>query len=228
MQRDLSVKQGRGGFTLIELLVVIAIIAVLIGLLLPAVQAAREAARRSQCTNNLKQLGLALANYESTIGAYPSAYVGAPRATGTAYGVSYPDGNMNTLPGFAWGTLILPYMEQAPLSASFNMNLPCWAPDNTTGARTKLATFLCPSVTRGSDPFALHRYTNGSSGSPDDGGEFTPAIVFARSHYVTNAGINQPWGRTTPYSLDFDVAEPIAGSPAPHVIDGPFYRNSRT
>jgi prepilin-type N-terminal cleavage/methylation domain-containing protein/prepilin-type processing-associated H-X9-DG protein len=227
-RRCLPARCGEAGFTLIELLVVIAIIGVLIGLLLPAVQAAREAARRSQCTNNLKQLGLALANYESAIGSYPSAYVGDPRATGTAFGVSFPDGNINTTPGFAWGTLILPYMEQAPLHASFNTSLPCWAPDNSTSATTKLATFLCPSVTGGSDAFALHRYTNGDSGQPDDGGEFAPAVVFARSHYVTNAGINQPWGRTTPYSYDFDRPEPISGSSAPHVIDGPFYRNSRT
>jgi prepilin-type N-terminal cleavage/methylation domain-containing protein/prepilin-type processing-associated H-X9-DG protein len=218
----------RRGFTLIELLVVIAIIGVLIGLLMPAVQAAREAARRAQCTNNLKQLGLALHNYESALGVFPPAYVGDPRASGTAYGISYPDGNINTLPGFAWGTLLLPYAEQAPLYASFNADLPCWAPDNSTGARTKLSVFLCPSVTGGDDAFALHRYTNGDSGAPDDGGEFSPQIVFARSHYVTNAGINQPWGRTTAYSHDFDVAEPMPGSPGPHVIDGPFYRNSRT
>jgi prepilin-type N-terminal cleavage/methylation domain-containing protein/prepilin-type processing-associated H-X9-DG protein len=217
----------RGGFTLIELLVVIAIIGVLVGLLLPAVQSAREAARRAQCTNNLKQLGLALLNYESAIGAFPPAYVGDPRAVGSAFGVDYPDGNINTLPGFAWGTLILPQMEQAPLYAAFNLGLPCWAPHNATAATTTLSLFLCPSVTDSQDPFALHRYTNGDSGGPNDGGEFSPRIVFGRSHYVTNAGINQPWGRTTAYSYDFDVAEPIANSPRPHVIDGPFYRNSR-
>jgi prepilin-type processing-associated H-X9-DG protein len=134
---------------------------------------------------------------------------------------------MNTISGFAWGALVLPYLEQSPLYASLNVNLPCWAPDNSTGALTKVAAFLCPSVTGGDEPFVLHRYTNGNSGSPNDGGTFDPPIRFARSHFVTNAGINQPWGRTTAYSHDFTLSEPIPGI-GPHVINGPFYRNSRT
>jgi len=223
-----SEEVARRGFTLIELLAVIAIIGVLVALLLPAVQSAREAARRMQCVNNLKQMGLGLANYESSLGVFPPAYVGNPFARGTAYGVSFPDENKNGPPGFAWGSLILPYIEQAPLHASFNFNLPCWVPDNTTSARTKVAVFLCPSATGGSDGFSLHRYTNGDAGSPNDGGTFAPEINFAHSHYVTNAGVHQPWGRTPPYSFDFNLPEPIAANGnRPADIDGPFYRNAR-
>jgi prepilin-type N-terminal cleavage/methylation domain-containing protein len=215
-----------GGFTLIELLVVISIIGVLVGMLLPAVQAARGSARRMQCVNNLKQIGLALANYESALQVFPPSFVGDPSAVGSAYGISFPDGNANTTPGFAWGTLILPYIEQAPLYASFNMNLPCWAPHNSTSARTNLSVFLCPSSRGPSDGFSLHRSTNGSSQSPDDGVPFSPEIRFAHSHYVTNAGQNGPWQRSIQYSYDLDMIEPIPGGPS-HVINGPFYRNSR-
>ena len=93
-------KQGRG-FTLIELLVVIAIIAILIALLLPAVQQAREAARRTQCKNNLKQIGLALYNYESTFGRFPAGNYGGM-------------GSCND-DGLAWLFYVLPYVDQAPL-----------------------------------------------------------------------------------------------------------------
>src|SRR5262249_47363110 len=147
--------------------------------------------------------------YESAVRVFPPSYVGDPKAVGSAYGVPYSDGGMNTLPGFAWGTLILPHVEQVPVHASFNFNLPYCAPDNTSSARTKLSVFLCPSSTGPSDGFSLHRYTNGNSQSPNDGGPSSPEIFFAHSHYVTNAGVNQPWGRSTPYSFDFDVPEPM-------------------
>src|SRR5262245_40564143 len=102
----------RGGFTLIELLVVIAIISVLIALLLPAVQAAREAARRAQCVNNLKQIGLALLNYEATLQTFPPGYVSSFDAQGN-----------DTGPGWGWAAMLLPPFEQAPLFNSLNFNL---------------------------------------------------------------------------------------------------------
>src|SRR5881396_1637300 len=119
------------GFTLIELLVVIAIIAILIGLLLPAVQKVREAANRMKCQNNLKQIGLALHNYEGVYGCFPPAYIRTSgKQSGTASGISYPDNNWNGLTGWAWGALILPHIEQDNLYKSLRFDLPCWAPEN--------------------------------------------------------------------------------------------------
>jgi prepilin-type N-terminal cleavage/methylation domain-containing protein/prepilin-type processing-associated H-X9-DG protein len=129
------------GFTLIELLVVIAIIAVLIALLLPAVQAAREAARRAQCTNNLKQLGLALHNYNSSVGTFPPAGMNTSNAKGSITG--------------GWGSwsaqaMMLPYLEQQQIYNAINFSL-CTDNGNgeanvqSTAAGTILAAFQCPS-----------------------------------------------------------------------------------
>ena len=129
-------------FTLIELLVVIAIIGVLIALLLPAVQAAREAARRSQCTNNLKQIGLALHNYHGTHDAFPPGYIS--KSLGNVVNAA------DTGPGWGWGTMILSHIEQASLYNSVNFSLPVTDAGSRTVRTTRLAAFLCPSNTGGS------------------------------------------------------------------------------
>src|SRR5205085_989253 len=115
--RAMSFKSRPAGFTLVELLVVIAIIGVLVALLLPAVQAAREAARRTQCSNNLKQLGLALTNYHDTMKWFPPGAVWSN--TGGTAGV--PNGTMANDRGSCFIRL-LPYIEQQPLYNLFDMN----------------------------------------------------------------------------------------------------------
>jgi prepilin-type N-terminal cleavage/methylation domain-containing protein/prepilin-type processing-associated H-X9-DG protein len=138
--------QRRRGFTLIELLVVIAIIAVLIALLLPAVQAAREAARRIQCTNNLKQLGLAFANYESANNCYPSADIFGTN-NGLCTGFGFGDNCQNT----PWFVLMLPFIEQGSLYNAFNASIGVEGPGfqgyyaNSTVETTTIASFQCPS-----------------------------------------------------------------------------------
>jgi prepilin-type N-terminal cleavage/methylation domain-containing protein/prepilin-type processing-associated H-X9-DG protein len=128
----------RRGFTLIELLVVIAIIAVLIALLLPAVQAAREAARRAQCVNNLKQLGLSVANYESTNNCIPgNSYSGLPGAPGVP--------SNTTFPNFGAFVRLMPYLEQAAVYNCVNFSLTAYEPDNITVAGVAISTLICPS-----------------------------------------------------------------------------------
>ena len=111
-----QIRTDHKGFTLIELLVVISIIGVLIALLLPAVQAAREAARRAQCVNNLKQIGVALFNYESAIGAFPPGYIDYQNNPNNT-----PDLDMG--PGWGWAAMSLPFLEQQPLYNAINFSL---------------------------------------------------------------------------------------------------------
>jgi prepilin-type N-terminal cleavage/methylation domain-containing protein/prepilin-type processing-associated H-X9-DG protein len=126
-------RAGRPGFTLIELLVVIAIIGVLIALLLPAVQAAREAARRAQCTNNLKQLGLGVHNYVSAVGCFPMGLVDQNSAYGglwTSFGPMLP---------------LCQYVEQTSLFNAMNFNLNMYDPQNTTINAVGMSVLWCPS-----------------------------------------------------------------------------------
>lgn len=126
------------GFTLIELLVVIAIIAILIALLLPAVQQAREAARRTQCRNNLKQIGIALHNYHDTFRTFPPGYI--------ARNVSaMQPASAETGPGFGWATLLLPMLEQRNLYDSIDFTLDAVDEPNRTLGATVLPGFLCPT-----------------------------------------------------------------------------------
>lgn len=214
------------GFTLIELLVVISIIAILMSLTLPAVQQARESARRTQCRNHLRQLGIALHNYHDAHQVFPPAYVGTPVGSGTSHGISWPDDNRNGPSGFAWGMLLLPFLEQTPLYQSFDASQPSWAPVNVNGLRTKLTVFLCPSATGGSDGFSLRRYTSGNNETPLQPVPWNPGITLGHSHYVTMAGTQGPWARPSAWSTDFSVPEPIPGAGSAS-IDGMFYRNSR-
>jgi prepilin-type processing-associated H-X9-DG protein len=136
---------------LIELLVVIAIIAVLVALLLPAVQSAREAARRSQCVNNLMQLSLALQNYESAHEVWPCGVVAANGPV-----LDQPKGY-----GFGWMTRILPYFEMRNVYNHFNFDVNLYEVENVTTRTTLVQSFLCPSsvgTARDANRIALTSY----------------------------------------------------------------------
>ncbi|MGQ0635946.1 MAG: DUF1559 family PulG-like putative transporter [Planctomycetaceae bacterium] len=164
----------RRGFTLIELLVVIAIIAVLIALLLPAVQQAREAARRTQCKNNLKQIGLAVHNYVDTHGVLPNCWM-----------LRGPPPLNSDSPSWGWTTMILPFIDQAPLYNSLNPG-----PNSLEGVAstqagrdllaTSLAVYQCPSCF-GPQPYTPAPLTP----LMVPGG---PPVYFGKSNYVGNGG----------------------------------------
>jgi len=183
--------QKRIGFTLIELLVVIAIIAVLIALLLPAVQQAREAARRSQCKNNLKQIGLALHNYHDTHGVFPPGNIAAltPNANNC-----YVGSWSAAMPGAPWTVLILPYIEQSAIYnlLDFNGTFPAGYTDAATNITkfnpqtsgplyAKLAAYRCPSSS------GTPAWVNSATVSPA-----VPGIPLNNYHGCTGGGIIAP------------------------------------
>lgn len=163
--------KSRRGFTLIELLVVIAIIAILIALLLPAVQQAREAARRTQCKNNVKQLSLALHNYHDVYNQFPICISSHPDYSGTGKTGS-------------WLTCILPYIEQTNLFQQVDPNQPIGDKNNPTAntpvAQTPVSSFLCPSDVHDSGVLSGTRY----AGDTD----------WAVTCYVANLGSIWQWG----------------------------------
>ena len=204
-------RHTRRGFTLIELLVVIAIIAVLIALLLPAVQAAREAARRIQCVNNMKQIGLAIANYESSIGCIVPGYISSSVPL-SQFGVSgyNPDPQTNDNgPGWGWLALLLPYAEQAPLYNAINVNLPTWVADNGTVVLVQINLFNCPSA---NNPTPTCMMVDAKMNLLPVANQY-----FARANYQYNMGWNDT--SITPANTNYD--DPVKG------CNGPIYRNSR-
>ncbi|MDR1491891.1 MAG: DUF1559 domain-containing protein [Planctomycetaceae bacterium] len=196
-------------FTLVELLVVIAIIGVLIALLLPAVQAAREAARRMQCTNNMRQFGIALHNYHDTFNRLPAAWFGYESGTNRPYAL----GN----PGWSWAASILPYVEQGNVQNNLvHFDKPVSDPENEQARQTALRLFRCPSDS-GNTNFtieefeALHEHEEEEEEHDDSG---LDDMVFATANYVASFG-----------TADTEEAEDCPAGTL-FKTDGAFYHNS--
>jgi prepilin-type N-terminal cleavage/methylation domain-containing protein/prepilin-type processing-associated H-X9-DG protein len=151
---------ARKAFTLIELVVVIAIIAILIGLLLPAVQKVRESANRLKCQNNLKQIGLACHQYHDSYKSFPPGYLAS---------IPYPD----TTPGWGWATFLLPYIEQESLYRQIDFSQPV---EKSLAIQVPLAIFHCPSDQLPATTFSLTDVT------------FTPLCTAAASSYAATVG----------------------------------------
>jgi prepilin-type N-terminal cleavage/methylation domain-containing protein len=157
--RNHSMPSRHKAFTLVELLVVIAVIGVLVALLLPAVQAAREAARRIECSNNLKQIGLSLQNYHDVYKQLPAGWI-AHAATGE--------------PGWGWATHTLPFLEHGVIYDQISVMLPISHPANLATRQTSLPSYRCPSDSRGSDLMVLL----------EDEATGSPLFSVARANYV--------------------------------------------
>ena len=176
-------RRFRGAFTLIELLVVIAIIAVLIGLLLPAVQKVRESASRAQCSNNLHQLALAIHAYENVNRSFPPSYT----ITVTT--------NPLAIQSYAWGVLVLPYVEQDNLYRGYQFNQLLNSPANAAVVSTPLKVMQCPST-----PNQNRLYTFTLPANAIFAGSPKLTWTAAAGDYIPPSGVRQ--GLTFPASAD--------------------------
>lgn len=180
------IRYRRSGFTLIELLVVIAIIALLVALLLPAVQQVREAARKTQCQDHLHNFAVALHDYESAFQRFPPGWVGASHAAPSGHDMF---GNN----GFGWGTFVLPFMEQKPLYSQLDLQRSIIDPVNLPHLKTPIDVFICPS-----DPQPETWEIE------DEHAPGTPLATLASANYVGvfGSGPDQPGGRELEDCLD--------------------------
>jgi prepilin-type N-terminal cleavage/methylation domain-containing protein/prepilin-type processing-associated H-X9-DG protein len=189
-------------FTLVELLVVITIIGILIAMLLPAVQAAREAARNMQCGNNLKQIGVALHNYHSAIGVFPPGETFIVGGPDPRFSVSYNGTTVQATSGHAWSAMILPYLEQQNVFVNINWSMPGWVYTDAlrdadqkhyNAICTSIGAYLCPSsnatpkvnaypsgTTTAANPLGLIEHV-GIAGSDRDGVASKLGVMFVDS-----------------------------------------------
>jgi prepilin-type N-terminal cleavage/methylation domain-containing protein/prepilin-type processing-associated H-X9-DG protein len=207
----------RSGFTLIELLVVIAIIAILIGMLVPAVQKVREAAACLQCVNNLKQIGLALHNYHDANKQFPSGYVDGNTST-----TSTPDNDVG--PGWGWASYLLPYLDQGNLYNQIDFSQGVGIGANVQVSQTPLLVFQCPSDGN-QQPCVLYNWNTYGGSSP-------PTITVAHGNYIGCNGwvecFNNAGGNYQPSSDGGGAEDGDGGQTATGFAgDGLFYRNSK-
>ncbi|MFM7108216.1 MAG: DUF1559 domain-containing protein [Planctomycetaceae bacterium] len=166
--------RSRGGVTLVELLVVIAVIGLLAGLLLPAVQAVREASRRTACGNNLKQTALGLQLYHDARKRFPPGYVSQFDASGR-----------DTGPGWGWAAHVLPFVDQATIHRFIDFRAPIEAAAAATAREALVPTFLCPADAAPSTPFPV--------GPRDAAGNLTATTCsVAPANHVASFGVGEP------------------------------------
>lgn len=221
----------RRAFTLIELLVVIAIIAVLVALLLPAVQQARESARRVQCRNNLKQMGLALHNYHDAHQTLPAGYYSFPAIGGMPpSGVMHDPLTWDAAPGWGWAAVLLPHLDLMTVSNSLDYRLPIWDARHRSSVAQQFSVFLCPSSSGSHDAFPVQAANGNPLLIQND------TVTLGRSHYVASHGQESCWGDCGASKSGSIFTNIYTGATstisingdATRVSDGPFCRNSRT